>query len=157
MKKKFLSGLISLSMAFSAVMGSIAGVGSEVSAAQTNWKFDLGGSGAASGFTGVSATDGYNASRGYGFSGSVSNVGSAGSGEKADAVKFTGGTFNVDLPKGLYQVTVTTGNSPRTTINIEGMPQMINLTGNNAVESIQVPVTDGQLNIAAIAGMNKAL
>ena len=33
MKKKFLSGLISLSMAFSAVMGSIAGAGSEVSAA----------------------------------------------------------------------------------------------------------------------------
>ena len=62
----------------------------------------------------------------------------------------------MDLPKGLYQVTVTTGNSPRTTINIEGMPQMINLTGNNAVESIQIPVTDGQLNIAAVAGMNKA-
>lgn len=156
MKKKFLSGLISLSMAFSAVMGSIAGAGSEVSAAQANWKFDLGGSGAAAGFTGVSAADGYNVSRGYGFSGSVSNVGAAGSGEKADAVKFTGGTFNVDLPKGLYQVTVTTGNSPRTTINIEGMPQMINLTGNNAVESIQIPVTDGQLNIAAVAGMNKA-
>ena len=66
MKNKFLSGLISLSMAFSAVMGSIAGAGSEVSAAQANWKFDLGGSGAAAGFTGVSAADGYNASRGYG-------------------------------------------------------------------------------------------
>lgn len=153
MKKKFLSGLLSLSMALSGIVGAMP---SKVSAAQANWKFDLGGNGAASGFTGASASDGYNASRGYGFSGSVSNVASSGSGACSDAVKFTGGTFNVDLPAGLYQVTVTTGNSPRTTIQIEGMPQMINLTGNNAVESIQVPVTDGQLNIAAVAGMNKA-
>jgi len=152
MKKKLISGLISLSMAFSTVAGIMPGADNRVSAAQSDWKFDLGGSGAASGFTGVSATDGYNTSRGYGFSGSVSNVTAKGSGANADAVKFAGGTFNVDLPKGLYQVTVTTGNVSRTTINIEGMPQMLNLTGNNAVESIQVPVTDGQLNVQAVAG-----
>lgn len=152
MKKKIISGLVSLSMAVSAVLGAVPGTESKVSAAQGNWKFDLGGSGAASGFTGVSAAESYNASKGYGFSGSVSNVSGGGSGANADAVKFTGGTFNVDLPKGLYQVTVTTGNVSRTTINIEGMPQMLNLTGKNAVESIQVPVTDGQLNVQAVAG-----
>ncbi|MBQ5989774.1 MAG: GDSL family lipase [Oscillospiraceae bacterium] len=156
MKKKFISGLISFTMAFSAAMGALPGTGNKASAAQTDWKFDLGGSGAAGGFTGVSASDGYNAGRGYGFSGKVANVNAQGSGAGADAVQFTGGQFNVDLPKGLYQVTVMTGNSPRTTINVEGMPQMINLTGNNAVESIQVPVTDGQLNVAAVAGMNNA-
>ena len=156
MKKKLLSGLISFTMAFSAAAGTLPGTVNRASAAQTDWKFDLGGSGAAGGFTGVSASDGYNAGRGYGFSGKVANVNAQGSGAGADAVQFTGGQFNVDLPKGLYQVTVMTGNSPRTTINIEGMPQMINLTGNNAVETIQVPVTDGQLNVAAVAGMNNA-
>lgn len=152
MKKKILSGIVSLTMAFSSMAGGLYGTVDKVKAAQTNWKFDLGGGGAASGYTGVSAADGYNSSRGYGFSGSVSNVNANGSGALSDAVKFTGGVFNVDLPRGLYQVTVVTGNVSRTTINIEGMPQMINLTGNNAVESIQVPVTDGQLNISAVAG-----
>ncbi|MCR4644508.1 MAG: RICIN domain-containing protein [Oscillospiraceae bacterium] len=131
---------------------AFAGMAFPVSAAQANWIFDLGGNGAAGGYTGVSASDGYNASRGYGFSGSVNNMTSSGSGANSDAVQFTGGTFNVDLPKGLYQVTVTTGDCFRESILVEGMLQMINLTGNNAVESIQVPVTDGQLNISAVAG-----
>lgn len=157
--RKIVSGLTSLALSLSA----FSGVGMtrladkfQANAASGNWKFDFGGSGAAGGYTGVSASDGYNASRGYGFSGSVSNVAAGGSGALNDAVRFTGGKFNVDLPKGLYQITVTTGNSPRTTIEIEGMPQMMNLTGNNAVESIQIPVTDGQLNVAAVAGMNNA-
>ncbi len=153
--RRILSALTSAALGVTAMAGTGLAA-STVKAAETNWKFDLGGSGAAGGYTGVSASDGYNASRGYGFSGSVANIGSSGKGANADAVSFTGGTFNVDLPKGLYQVTVTTGDSPRTSIQIEGMLQMINLTGNNAVESIQVPVTDGQLNIAAVAGMKNA-
>ncbi|MBE6869381.1 MAG: carbohydrate-binding protein [Ruminococcus albus] len=153
---RVLSGVTSAMMALSAFSGFSANTALKASAATTNWKFDLGGSGAASGYTGVSAYDGYNSSRGYGFSGSVSNVSAGGYGALSDAVKFTGGTFNVDLPRGLYQLTVTTGNSPRTTIKVEGMLQMINLTGNNASETIQVPVTDGQLNIEAVAGMKNA-
>ena len=153
---RVLSGVTSAMMALSAFSGFSANTALKASAATTNWKFDLGGSGSASGYTGVSAYDGYNSSRGYGFSGSVSNVSAGGYGALSDAVKFTGGTFNVDLPRGLYQLTVTTGNSPRTTIKVEGMLQMINLTGNNASETIQVPVTDGQLNIEAVAGMKNA-
>jgi len=153
---RVLSGVTSAMMALSAFSGLSANTALKASAATTNWKFDLGGSGAASGYTGVSAYDGYNSSRSYGFSGSVSNVSAGGYGALSDAVKFTGGTFNVDLPRGLYQLTVTTGNSPRTTIKVEGMLQMINLTGNNASETIQVPVTDGQLNIEAVAGMKNA-
>ncbi len=154
--KRLFSGLTASALAFSALtampeMGSLT-----AEAATANWKFDLGGSGTASGFTGVSASTGYNASNGYGFSGSVSDVSAGGSGALSDAVRFTGGEFRVDLPNGLYQVTVTTGNSPRTSITMEGMLQMINLCGNNAVESIQIPVTDGQLSIAAVAGMNNA-
>nr|MCR5122436.1 RICIN domain-containing protein [Ruminococcus sp.] len=153
-RSKVLSGVTSALMALSTFSGAVPGTAINAHAATANWKFDLGGNGAASGYTGVSAYDGYNNSRGYGFSGSVANVSAGGSGAYSDAVKFTGGTFNVDLPRGLYQLTVITGNSPRTTIMVEGMAQMINLTGNNARETIQVPVTDGQLNIAAVAGMN---
>ncbi len=150
---KVVTGATSALMALSA-LGNFPAV--KADAATVNWKFDLGGAGAAGGYTGVSASDAYNSSRGYGFSGSVSDVSANGSGALSDAVRFTGGTFNVDLPKGLYQLTVITGNSPRTSIKVEGMYQMINLTGNNARETIQVPVTDGQLNIQAVAGMNNA-
>ncbi|MBR0484548.1 MAG: RICIN domain-containing protein, partial [Oscillospiraceae bacterium] len=153
--KKWVSGITSAMLAFSAFSGFPAKP-MQADAVSANWKFDLGGAGTAGGYTGVSAGDSYQQSRGYGFSGSVSNVKANGSGALSDAVKFTGGTFNVDLPKGLYQLTVTTGNSPRTSIRAEGMLQMINLTGNNATESIQVPVTDGQLNIQAVAGMKNA-
>ena len=149
--KRILSGITSLALSCAAFAGMSA---MPTKAATANWKFDFGASGTASGFTGVSASDAYNASRGYGFSGSVADVIANGVGANADAVSFTGGEFQVDLPTGLYQVTVTTGDSPRTSIKIEGMLQMINLTGTNAVESIQVPVTDGKLNISAVAGMN---
>lgn len=145
-----------MSVAMMALSTFSAGTALKADAATVNWKFDLGGSGTAGGYTGVSAGDGYNSSRGYGFSGSVSNVSAGGSGALSDAVKFTGGTFNVDLPKGLYQLTVVTGNTKRTSIKVEGMYQMINLTGTNARETIQVPVTDGQLNIQAVAGMNNS-
>ncbi len=154
--KKLLGGLTASALALSAFAGVPFTAAPKAEAATTSWKFDLGGGGTASGYTGVSAGTAYSASTGYGFSGSVSDVTAGGSGALSDAVRFTGGTFHVDLPNGLYQLTVTTGNSPRTSIQVEGMLQMINLTGNNAVETIQVPVTDGQLNVAAVAGMNNA-
>ncbi len=161
--KKMLSGLASLALSLSAFAGlGAAGMTGPVSAkaASTDWKFDFGGSGAANGFTGVSASDGYNSGRGYGFAQTwnVSNVNAGGSGVTADAVQFNNfgadNTFNVDLPKGLYEVKVTIGNAPRTTIKLEGMVQMMNLTGRGAVETVKIPVTDGQLNIQAVEGMS---
>lgn len=157
--KKLLSGITALSLsAFAGIGMSAPEKGMSVKAASANWKFDFGGSGAASGYTGVSAADGYNASKGYGFAqtANVANVAAGGQGAYSDAVQFKSeaaqNTFNVDLPKGLYEVKVVTGNCSRTTIKMEGMLQMINLTGNNAVETIQIPVTDGQLNLQAVAG-----
>ena len=161
--KKMVSALLSAVVSLSTFAGfgtGLADTAMTAGAASANWKFDFGGSGAAGGYTGVSASDGYNSSRGYGFAqtGNVSNVSAGGSGAGSDAVKFnnygTGNTFNVDLPKGLYEIKVMTGNAPRTTIRIEGMVQMMNLTGNNAVETIRIPVTDGQLNVQAIEGMS---
>ena len=60
-------------------------------AAGTKWMFDFGGNGAASGYTAVSAADGYSAAKGYGFAntGQVKNVGASGSGAASDAVQFT--------------------------------------------------------------------
>ena len=87
---------------------------STASAANTYWKFDFGGGGTESGYTGVSAADGYNASRGYGFSSgtSVANVAASGKGALSDAVQFKNAsakgnyTFCADVPNGLYQVSV---------------------------------------------------
>ncbi|MBP0972374.1 MAG: hypothetical protein J5851_00545 [Oscillospiraceae bacterium] len=117
-------------------------------------KFDLGGN-AQSGWMSVSASTGYDKNKGYGFGGSgVKNVGASGKNELSDAVQFTDWTttFNVDLPKGLYRVKVTLGNTSRTSVYMENMIQIVNMTGNNAVDQILIPVTDGQLNIRAGAG-----
>lgn len=117
-------------------------------------KYDLGAN-AQSGWIGVSAAQGYDKGKGYGFSSGkdVKNVGANGRGELSDAVQFTGNTtFNVDLDKGLYRVKVTLGNTSRTSVFMENMMQIVNMTGNNAVDEILIPVTDGQLNIRAGAG-----
>nr|MCR4760461.1 GDSL family lipase [Oscillospiraceae bacterium] len=155
--RKFLSASASLMMLASA---AVSFQKTNASAANTYWKFDFGGGGTASGYTGVSASDGYNASRGYGFSSgtNVSNVSAAGRDALSDAVQFKNSssngkyTFCADVPNGLYQVSVWLGNTGRTSVAIEGMYQIMNLTGNNAYHTLQVPVTDGQLNICACAG-----
>lgn len=116
-------------------------------------KFDLGAT-AQNGFTGVSANDKYDQNKGYGFSGNdVKDVKALGNNELNDAVQFTGNTtFNVDVPKGLYKVKITLGDTNRTSVYMENMLQIVNMTGNNAVDEILIPVTDGQLNIRAGAG-----
>ena len=99
--KKLLSGITSMALSLSAFAGmsSLPTENFQASAANANWKFDFGAGGVAGGYTGVSAADGYNASRGYGFTqtGNVSNVSASGSNATADAVKFNnygaGNTF----------------------------------------------------------------
>lgn len=128
------------------------------SAANANWSFDFGNGGGASGMTAVNAATGYQAQRGYGFANTsgVKDVTASGSGAWSDAVQFTStdvtNTFNVDLPNGLYDIKVTLGNTMRTSVMAEGVLQIINMTGNNAVDTIRIPVTDGQLNLMATAG-----
>ncbi|MBQ9541284.1 GDSL-type esterase/lipase family protein [Ruminococcus sp.] len=159
--KKLLSGLTSAALALSCAAGlghSAHTPTLKAEAATANWKFDFGGNGTASGYTGVSASDGYSSSKGYGFAqtSNMANVSAAGSGALSDAVQFKstdlGNTFNVDLPNGLYEVKVTLGNTNRTSVRAENMLQLINLTGNNAYDTFQIPVTDGQLNIMACEG-----
>lgn len=155
--KRLLGSLLAVAMAIPVIPTGISNA-ITASAESANWKFDFGGGGTASGYTGVSASTAYSKSLGYGFANTsgVTDVSSSGSSALGDAVRFTStdmtNTFNVDLPNGLYQVTVTTGDTTRTSIRAEGMLQLINLTGNNAVETFQLPVTDGQLNIMATEG-----
>ncbi len=133
---------------------------SKASAASDYWKFDFGGGGTASGYTGVSASTKYNSGLGYGFSSdcNVADVSASGSGALSDAVQFknssnTGtASFCADVPNGLYQVSVWLGNTNRTSVAAERMYQLINLTGNNAYDTFQIPVTDGQLNICCCEG-----
>ncbi|MCM1226295.1 MAG: GDSL-type esterase/lipase family protein [Clostridium sp.] len=155
-RKRLLSAAASAAMALSCIAGTTLGQG--VSAAQTDWKFDFGAN-AQSGYTSVSASQGYNTSNGYGFrnTSGVKDVSAPGSGALSDAVQFTdtendNNTFDVDLPNGLYRVSVTLGQTNRTSVYMEGMLQIVNMTGNNAVDSILIPVTDGQLNVRAAAG-----
>ena len=127
-------------------------------AATNEYKFDFGNGGTQRGYIGVSAQDAYKSSVGYGFNkpGNMANVKASGRGELSDAVQFKStskdNTFNVDLYRGLYEVTVYLGNTNRTSIWAEGCLQIINMTGNNAVHKFQIPVTDGQLNIMATEG-----
>ncbi len=122
-------------------------------------RFDFGGAGAETGYIGVSAEDAYDAEVGYGFANTdaVENVSASGTGALADAVRFLSNVpnhiFKVDLPSGVYKITVTTGDVTSTTITAEGVPQLFFLTGSNAVDSFTIPVTDGQLNLHAGSGV----
>ena len=122
-------------------------------------RFDFGGLDTADGYTGVSAADGYDSAKGYGFSNTdaVEDVPASGTGALADAVRFKSDVpnhiFNVDLPEGVYKITVTTGDVQSTTITAERIPQLFFLTGSNATDSFTIPVTDGQLNIYAGSGV----
>jgi len=133
--------------------------GSFVNAA-TEYKFDFGGGSVQPGYIGVSASTAYSKSLGYGFNtpANMKNVSAAGSGVASDAVQFltygtkSTNTFNVDLPNGLYEVKVTLGNTSRASVAAEGVFQIINMTGNNAEDKFQIPITDGQLNILVTEG-----
>lgn len=122
-------------------------------------RFDFGGAGTEAGYIGVSAENAYSAETGYGFANpaAVENVAASGTGALADAVRFLSNVpnhvFHVDLPIGVYKITVTTGDVTSATIRAEGVSQLFFLTGSNATDSFTIPVTDGQLNIYAGSGV----
>ncbi|WP_145048427.1 rhamnogalacturonan acetylesterase [Paenibacillus xylanexedens] len=129
-------------------------------AAGNEYKFDFGAGSVESGYTGVSASDAYTPTRGYGFNtpSQMRNVSASGTGVAKDAVQFltygtkSSNTFNVDLSNGLYEVKVTLGNTARASVAAEGVYQIINMTGNGATDRFQIPVTDGQLNLLVTEG-----
>ena len=106
--------------------------------AQSVWKFDFGDAGAETGYVAIDAETAYDASKGYGFAdvSQVKNASASGKGALGDAVQFTGvnknNTFDVDLPKGLYQIKVSLGDTTRLSIRAEDMIQKI--------QAIMIPV-----------------
>jgi lysophospholipase L1-like esterase len=126
----------------------------------SDYKFDFGGGPVEPGYTGVSATDAYSPEARYGFNTPehMANVPAKGTGAGSDAVRFlefgtkSTNTFNVDLKEGLYKVSVTLGDTSRASIAAEGVFQEMNLTGNGARASFEIPVTDGQLNLLVTEG-----
>lgn len=156
-KHRTLAFLLCLTVFFMA-FSSLSACKFTASAATTIWDFDFGAM-PQQGFIGVSASKSYNSADGYGFrnTSGVKDVAASGSGALSDAVQFTDtenveNTFDVDLPNGLYRLTVILGNTNRTSIYAEGMLQIVNMTGDNATDTIILPITDGQLNIRAAAG-----
>ena len=139
---------------------ALPGIAQTASAAATHWKFDFGSGETQLGWTGVSADTAYCPDTGCGFTPGteVLNVDAPGEGVCSDAVQFTNAvptgdhTFCADVPNGLYQVTVWVGAAYRTSIAIEGMYQIMNINADCTSHTLQVPVTDGQLNICACAG-----
>ncbi|ACL41329.1 lipolytic protein G-D-S-L family [Pseudarthrobacter chlorophenolicus A6] len=126
----------------------------------SNYRFDFGSGPVEKGYTGVSAADAYTPERRYGFNTPehMANVSAKGNGVGSDAVRFlefgtkSSNTFNVDLKEGLYRVTVTLGDTSRASVAAEGVFQEMNLTGNGATASFEIPVTDGQLNLLVTEG-----
>ncbi|WP_285247775.1 GDSL-type esterase/lipase family protein [Pseudarthrobacter sp. efr-133-R2A-89] len=147
----------------SAVLAAGAGLAVTAPAANaepSNYRFDFGGGPVEQGYTGVSATDAYSPGKRYGFNTPehMANVPAKGTGAGSDAVRFleygtkSTNTFNVDLKEGLYKVTVTLGDTARASVAAEGVFQVMNMTGNGATDSFEIPVTDGQLNLLVTEG-----
>ncbi|MBR4966099.1 MAG: GDSL family lipase, partial [Lachnospiraceae bacterium] len=159
--KRILAVLITITLTFSLLPMQIRAeeVQGETPEVFETLRFDLGGEGIEEGYIGISAEDAYDASIGYGFANTdaVENVLASGTGALADAVRFKSDVpnhvLNIDLPVGVYRITVTTGDVQSTTIRAEGVSQLFFLTGSNAVDSFTIPVTDGQLNIYAGSGV----
>jgi lysophospholipase L1-like esterase len=132
----------------------------EAHAEPSNYNFDFGGGPVEPGYIGVSATDAYSPETRYGFNTPehMADVPAKGTGAASDAVRFlefgtkSTNTFNVDLKEGLYKVSVTLGDTSRASIAAEGVFQAMNLTGNGARDSFEIPVTDGQLNLLVTEG-----
>lgn len=146
-----------------AALVSGAGVSLSAPAAHaepSNYLFDFGSGPIEEGYVGVSATDAYSPEMRYGFNTPehMVNVSTKGTGAGSDAVRFlqfgtkSTNTFNVDLKEGLYKVSVTLGDTSRASIAAEGVFQAMNLTGNGAKDSFEIPVTDGQLNLLVTEG-----
>lgn len=141
-----------------AIIGNVPNAGA--SAVPGSYKFDFGNGGVEPGYIGVSASDTYSSTKGYGFNTPIhmKNVTGSGTGVASDAVQFlvygtkSTNTFNVDLPNGLYEVKVTLGNTARASVAAEGVYQIMNMTGNSATDTFQIPITDGQLNILVTEG-----
>ncbi|MGN0164027.1 MAG: GDSL-type esterase/lipase family protein [Candidatus Ornithomonoglobus sp.] len=109
----------------------------------------------------VDASSKYNKDTGYGFSmiSFVENVPVSGSGVLSDGVKTKKNlndkvTFDVDLPPGMYEISVYSGDISYMSVALEGHPAILNIQYNATEARVEIPVTDGQLNVGLCRGIS---
>ncbi|MGN1115416.1 MAG: GDSL-type esterase/lipase family protein [Candidatus Ornithomonoglobus sp.] len=103
----------------------------------------------------------YNKDTGYGFSmvSFVENVPVQGSGVLSDGVKTKKNlndkvTFNVDLPPGMYEISVYSGDISYMSVTLEGHQAILNMEYSATEARVEIPVTDGQLNVGLCRGIS---
>ena len=156
MKKIFLSLIFSVGILFAATSGAYADF-SDMKTGDT-LLFDFGNI-AEYGWIQADASVKYTKERGYGWSmvSFTQNESSSGNGVLSDAVGIKRGyedrvSFNVDIPDGMYEISVYSGNIRYMTIGLENHPAIINLEFENSEARVEIPVTDGQLNMTMMQG-----
>ncbi|MGN0181675.1 MAG: GDSL-type esterase/lipase family protein [Candidatus Ornithomonoglobus sp.] len=109
----------------------------------------------------VDASSKYNKITGYGFSmvSFVENVPVSGSGVLSDGVKTKKNmedkvTFNADLPPGMYEISVYSGDIIYMSVTLEGHPAILNIDRSMTEAKVEIPVTDGQLNVGLCRGIS---
>ena len=143
----------------------VALLATATSAQQTKFLFDFGLGPVAEGYIGVTCDMLYTPERGYGFAAAVE--GRDRGADQPDLVKrdfcnqLPALEFIVDLPNGMYEVTIISGDQiatqVETTVTIEGQVVIEDLRagrGSFAEQTVRVIVTDGQMNVRLSADNN---
>lgn len=101
----------------------------------------------------------YNSETGFGWSmiSYIENETLSGNSVLADAVKIKLNCeekteFKIDLTPGIYDISVYSGNIRFMTVGFEGHPTIINLEYPSSEARVQIPVSDGQLNMSLMRG-----
>ncbi|MDD6763605.1 MAG: GDSL-type esterase/lipase family protein [Clostridiales bacterium] len=109
----------------------------------------------------VDASSKYNKNTGYGFSmiSFVENAPASGNGVLSDSVRTKKHmndkvTFNTDLPPGMYEVSVYSGDIKYMSVSFEGHPAILNIDRSTTEARVEIPVTDGQLNVGLCRGIS---
>ncbi|MBD0379591.1 carbohydrate esterase [Paenibacillus sp. WST5] len=123
-------------------------------------KFDFGPGAVQSGYTQVLQSTAYSAALGYGFP-DITKVSSRDRGTpdalRADFLMPSGTPFQVDLPNGIYDVSILTGDAIGKTsmdVKAEGLPELYSFgspEGKFIEDTFPIKVADGQLNLDFIA------
>ncbi len=101
----------------------------------------------------------YSRDTGYGFSmiSFVENEDLSGSGVLSDALKirkyyWDKTAFKLDLPEGMYEISVYSGQISYMNVELEGYPVIFNMQHSKTESRIEIPVTDGTLDMSLAQG-----
>ncbi|MGM9937454.1 MAG: GDSL-type esterase/lipase family protein [Candidatus Ornithomonoglobus sp.] len=158
MAKKILAALTAAFMSVTTVCGAAALPQKPSMQTGDVLLFDFGDT-PEDGWQTVDASSKYNKDTGYGFSmvSFVENAPVRGSGVLSDGVKTKKNmndkvTFNVDLPPGMYEISVYSGDISYMSVALEGHQAILNMTYSATEAQVEIPVTDGQLNVGLCRG-----